>query len=68
MMAGLSPSLLQQLEAAGFYVFRDPPPTGAVGPLKVRPGRTPTVGNEPSVPERPSGDAAPSRPDRADHA
>ena len=67
MMAGLSASLLKQLEAAGFYVFRDPPPVGAVGPLKVRPGRTPTAADAPD-PERPLQSATPPRPGRAGHA
>ena len=65
MMTGLSPSLLQQLEAAGFYVFRDPPPGAPAAPLKVRAGRAATRGDQ-TAPQRPTPGAAAGR--SADHA
>ena len=65
MMAGLSPALLKQLEAAGFYVFRDPPPVGAVGPLKVRSDQPVVEKSSPTA--RPATSAGkPAQP--ADHA
>lgn len=67
MMARLSPSLLKQLEDAGFYVFRDPPPTGAVGPLKVRRERTPKASDGPAPERQPQG-LKPSRSSRTGHA